>query len=71
MCLHSQAKTNPQMSLIEGIKHDLRASIDRVDISGLSDEFLESESLRMKKISWTTLRTLIKPPLKPKNLSSR
>lgn len=63
MCLHSQAKTHPEVSLVEGIKHDIRQAIAKVDPSLYSPELLEEESTRMKKASWSTLRQLIKPPV--------
>ncbi len=62
MCLHSQAKTHPEISLVEGIKHDIRQAIAKVDPSLFSPELLEEESTRMKKASWATLRQLIKTP---------
>jgi hypothetical protein len=65
MCLHSQAKTHAEIGLKEGIKHDLRAAISRVDVSLVPDEFIESEDWRMKETTWKTLRQLIKPPPNP------
>lgn len=62
MCLHSQAKTHPEISLMEGIKHDIRRAIAKVDPSLFSPEILDQESTRMKKASWATLRQSIKPP---------
>ena len=61
MCIHSQAKTHHEMSLEDGIKHDLRAAIQKVDISSISANFIELEDWRMKEISWKTLKKLIKP----------
>lgn len=62
MCLHSQAKIHPEISLKDGIKHDLRVAVDRVDVSLVSASFIESEDWRMKEVTWKTLRQLIKPP---------
>jgi hypothetical protein len=61
MCLHSQAKSNPEITLLDGLKHDFRQAIANVDTSLIPLESLEAESTRMKKASWTTLRSLIKP----------
>lgn len=61
MCLHSQSHSHPNMALIDGIKHDLRAAINRVDVSLVPDGFIESEDWRMKEASWKTLRQLLKP----------
>jgi hypothetical protein len=61
MCLHSQAKSNPEITLLDGLKHDFSQAIANVDISLISPDSLETESTRMKKASWTTLRSLIKP----------
>lgn len=62
MCLHSQAKTHPEISLADGIKHDIRQAIAKVNPSLFPLDSLEEESTRMKKASWATLRQLIKPP---------
>ena len=61
MCLHSQAKSNPEITLLDGLKHDFCQAIANVDTSLIPLESLEAESTRMKKASWTTLRSLIKP----------
>jgi len=61
MCLHSQAKTNPNISLFEGIKHDLRTAIANAPRVEISEVDLDAQSVKMKKASWATLRKLINP----------
>lgn len=64
MCLHSQAKSHPEISLLDGIKADLRRAIDNYSVYSvvtLTESELELESAKMTTASNATLRKLIKP----------
>lgn len=63
MCLHSQAKSHPKMSLKDGIKKDIARAIANVSLPSdfLDHYYVDTLSSEYKKASWNTLRSLIRP----------